>query len=123
MFRGCNRVSRQKLYKVAGASSSKAENKREQDAPASVIMTTYNPVSVNLNATEPRNGGEAEGNCVAARRGGKQPDAKEQSQIPVNSIRYLSVASLLANGEALVLKPANKKRLQLAELLYDRHFE
>ena len=63
-------------------------------------MTTYNPVSENLNATEPRNGGEVEGNCVAARRGGKQPDAKEQSQIQVNSIRYLFVASLLANGEA-----------------------
>lgn len=64
---------------------------------ASVIMTTYNLFSVNLNATKPSSGGEAEGNCVAARRGGNQPEAKEQSQIPVNSIRYLSVASLLAN--------------------------
>ena len=33
-----------------------------------VIMTTYNPVSENLNAAEPGSGGEAEGNCVAARR-------------------------------------------------------
>jgi len=67
---------------------------------ASVIMNIYNPVSENLNATEPVTGGEAEGNCVAARRGGKQPDAKEQSQTEVNSIRCSRTASLLANGEA-----------------------
>ena len=69
-------------------------------ADASVIMTIYNPVSANLNATEPDTGGEAEGNCVAARRGGKQPEAKEQSQTQVNSIRCARTASLLANGEA-----------------------
>jgi len=63
-------------------------------------MKTYNPVSENLNATEPGNGGEAEGNCVAARRGGEQPDAKEQSQTQVNPIRRMSVASLLVSGEA-----------------------
>jgi len=67
---------------------------------ASVIMTIDNPVSANLNATEPVTGGEAEGNCVAAKRGGKQPDAKEQSQTEVNSIRCSRTASLLANGEA-----------------------
>jgi hypothetical protein len=33
-----------------------------------VIMTIYNPISANLNATEPENGGEADGKCVAARR-------------------------------------------------------
>jgi len=71
-----------------------------QDACASVIMTIYHPVSVNLNATEPVPGGEAEGNCVAVRRGGKQPDAKERSQTEVNSIRCSRTASLLANGEA-----------------------
>ena len=63
-------------------------------------MNTYNPVSENLNATEPSAGGEAKGNCVAARRGGKQPAAKEQSQTSVNSIRYLSAASLRGIGEA-----------------------
>ena len=67
---------------------------------ASVIMTIYNPVSENLNATEPENGGKAEGNCVSVRRGGKQPKAKEQSQMQVNSIRCVLMASLLANGEA-----------------------
>jgi len=65
-----------------------------------VIMTTCNPVSENLNSTEPGNGGEVEGNCVAVRRGGKQPETKKQSQIQVNSIRCWSAASLLANGEA-----------------------
>ena len=63
-------------------------------------MTTYNPISENLIATEPGNGGEAKGNCVAARLGGKQPAAKEQSQTQVNSIRCWPAASLLANGEA-----------------------
>ena len=62
-------------------------------------MTTYNPISENLIATEPGNGGEAKGNCVAVRRGGKQPNAKEQSQTYVNSIRYVSVASLRVTGE------------------------
>jgi hypothetical protein len=57
-----------------------------QDAAASVIMNPYHPVSESLNATEPVNGGEAEGNCVAVRRGGEQPDAKEQSQTKVNSM-------------------------------------
>jgi len=67
-------------------------------AMARVIMTIDNPISANLNATEPVTGGEAEGNCVAVRRGGKQPEAKEQSQMQVNSIRYTRTASLLANG-------------------------
>ena len=36
---------------------------------ARVIMTIYNPISENLIATEPGTGGEANGNCVAVRRG------------------------------------------------------
>jgi len=46
----------------------------------------------------------AEGNCVAAMRGGEQPEAKVRSQIglprPVNSIRWLRGASLRSKGEA-----------------------
>jgi hypothetical protein len=46
----------------------------------------------------------AEGNCVAARRGGEQPEAKLSSQTgqqrPVNPIRPESVASLRNSGEA-----------------------
>jgi hypothetical protein len=41
-----------------------------------------------------------EGNCVAARRGGKQPEVNDQSATQVNSIRPARAASLLANGEA-----------------------
>ncbi len=63
-------------------------------------MTTYSPVCVNQTATKPDTGGEAEGNCVAVRRGGKQPNAKEQSQIQVNSIQLMHSASLLATVEA-----------------------
>ena len=44
----------------------------------------------------------AEGNCVAARRGGEQPEANDPSVTQVNSIRPVTLASLLANGEAQV---------------------
>lgn len=73
---------------------------RDKNVPARVIMKTYHPFSESLKASEPVNGGEAEGNCFVARRGGKQPEAKEQSQRPLNSIRRMSVASLRATGEA-----------------------
>jgi hypothetical protein len=46
----------------------------------------------------------AGGNCVAAMRGGEQPEAEVRSQIgllrPVNSIRWLRRASLCRKGEA-----------------------
>ena len=43
----------------------------------------------------------AEGNCVAAMRGGEQPEAEEQSRsVKLNSIRRPALASLLTKGEA-----------------------
>ena len=44
----------------------------------------------------------AEGNCVAERRGGEQPEANDQSIIKkmMNSIRPDALASLLLKGEA-----------------------
>jgi hypothetical protein len=42
----------------------------------------------------------AEGNCVAARRGGEQPEAKVSSVTIVNSIRPVVLASPLGKGEA-----------------------
>ena len=74
-------------------------------------MTTYNPVSENLNAAEPGSGGEAEGNCVAARRGGKQPDARKQSQTQVNSIQPMHAASLWSTGEARALRNFVRRHL------------
>jgi hypothetical protein len=41
-----------------------------------------------------------EGNCVAERRGGEQPEVNDQSVTQVNSIRPTVVASLPVNGEA-----------------------
>ena len=41
-----------------------------------------------------------EGNCVAAMRGGEQPEAEDWSQTKVNSIRHVQRVSLLASGEA-----------------------
>jgi hypothetical protein len=43
-----------------------------------------------------------QGNCVAERRGGEQPEVNDQSVTQVNSIRPAVVASLLDNGEAQV---------------------
>ena len=44
----------------------------------------------------------AEGNCVVERRGGEQPEAKDQSinKTMMNSIRPDALASLLLKGEA-----------------------
>ena len=47
-----------------------------------------------------RTGRAAKGNCVAARRGGEQPEADLRSQTKVNLIRPATVASLRLNGEA-----------------------
>ena len=41
-----------------------------------------------------------EGNCVAARRGGEQPEVNAQSATKVNSIRPCRSASLRIQGEA-----------------------
>ena len=76
-------------------------------------MTIYIPVSENLTATEAGSGGEAKGNCVAARRGGKQPDAKEQSQTQVNSIQPVYAASLLDSGEACAQRNLVRSHLPL----------
>jgi hypothetical protein len=43
-----------------------------------------------------------DGNCVAERRGGEQPEVNDQSVTQVNSIRPAVVASPLVNGEAQV---------------------
>lgn len=74
-------------------------------------MTTYYPFSANLNAAEPGSGGEAEGNCVAARWGGKQPDARKQSQTQVNSIQPLHAASLWSTGEACAARNFVRRHL------------
>ena len=47
-----------------------------------------------------RDRGAVEGNCVAAMRGGEQPETEDWSQIQVNSIRHLNRVSPLAKGEA-----------------------
>jgi hypothetical protein len=47
-----------------------------------------------------RNRSAVEGNCVAAMRGGEQPETEGWSRTKVNSIRQANRASLRANGEA-----------------------
>ena len=52
---------------------------------------------------------EAEGNCVAAMRGGEQPKAKDSSVTQVNSIRFMTLASLQSNGEAQMTPTTSKE--------------
>lgn len=52
---------------------------------------------------------EAEGNCVAAMRGGEQPKAKDSSVTHVNSIRFVTLASLQSNGEAQMTPTTSKE--------------
>ena len=47
-----------------------------------------------------RDRGAVKGNCVAARRGGEQPETEGWSRTEVNSIRHANRASLLGKGEA-----------------------
>jgi hypothetical protein len=52
---------------------------------------------------------EAEGNCVAAMWGGEQPKAKDSSVTQVNSIRFVTLASLQSNGEAQMTPTTSKE--------------
>jgi len=56
--------------------------------------------SESLSPSETSYGRAAEGNCVAARRGGEQPEADPQTQTLVKPIRPDTMASLLDKGEA-----------------------
>ena len=61
---------------------------------------TMKTTSESLSPSETRNGREAEGNCVAVRRGGEQPEAKAQTQTQVKPIRPATMASPRGKGEA-----------------------
>lgn len=67
-------------------------------------IKSMNSVCESHNPPGDRKAVAAGGNCVAARRGGEQPEAEVWSQIgrprPVNSIRWLRGASLRSKGEA-----------------------
>jgi hypothetical protein len=67
----------------------------------------------------------AEGNCVAERRGGEQPEANDQSIIKkmMNSIRPDALASLLAKGEAQNGKRPGKGERQLRDLTCGKNSE
>ena len=67
---------------------------------ASANEVTMIPTSESLSPPGTSYGRAAGGNCVAARRGGEQPEADPRSRTQVNPIRLPATASLLANGEA-----------------------
>ena len=64
------------------------------------VRTYMKSTSESLSHPETSNGRAAGGNCVVARRGGEQPEADLRSQTRVNPIRFATMASLLATGEA-----------------------
>jgi len=74
---------------------------RRQNAYASAPESAHQPWGGSPHRTEHWLS-VAEGNCVAERRGGEQPEANDQSIIKkmMNSIRPDALASLLAKGEA-----------------------
>ena len=60
----------------------------------------------------------AESNCVFNRKGGKQPEANEQSVTKVNSIRPSLSGSVLAKREPLTSRhDPDEARLRVAERL------
>ena len=67
----------------------------------------------------------AEGNCVAERRGGEQPEANNQSIINkmMNSIRPDALASLLSKGEARNGSRPGKGERQIRDLTCGRNSE
>ena len=71
-----------------------------RDARRQCVHETMNSMCESHNHPGGRNRGAVEGNCVAARRGGEQPETDRWSQTKVNSIRRSNRASLLAKGEA-----------------------
>jgi hypothetical protein len=70
------------------------------EAADSCVLENMNPVCESHNLGGGRYRRAAEGNCVAARRGGEQPEAEDRSQTKVNSIRRGKWASLRVQGEA-----------------------
>ena len=68
---------------------------------SSANEVTMRTTSESLSPPETSNGRAAGGNCVAVRRGGKQPEADPQTQREhVKPIRPATLASLLGKGEA-----------------------
>jgi hypothetical protein len=82
---------------VAGVMPIKAFEYQIAEGVRTHIMKS---TSESLSPPETSNGRAAGGNCVAARRGGEQPEADPRSQTKVNPIRFATAASLRGNGEA-----------------------
>ena len=83
-----------------GRSASKIGDSAGRDGRRQCVHETMNSMCESHNHPGGRNRGAVEGNCVAARRGGEQPETDRWSQTKVNSIRRSNRASLLAKGEA-----------------------
>ena len=85
-------------WRVKGAASPQEWDGTEVIPRANEV--TMRTTSESLSPSETRNGRGAEGNCVAVRRGGEQPEAKPQTQTQVKPIRPATMASPLGKGEA-----------------------
>jgi len=104
---GSNRSSAQRagrttLLAVRGCSVWQATRDRSkgQGPPRSCERTYMKSTGESASLPETSDGKAAEGNCVAARRGGEQPEADPRSRTKGAPIRPVATASLLRTGEA-----------------------
>jgi len=82
-----------------GSELARDSDHREQ-ARSQCVHETMNSECESHILRADRERGAVEGNCVAARRGGEQPETEGWSRTKVNSIRHVQRASLLGKGEA-----------------------
>ena len=90
------------------------------ESPCQCVHETMNSECESHYLRGDRDCGAVEGNCVAARRGGEQPETEGRSRTKVNSIRHVRRASLLARGEACRVSGKPVTALMLSKLATGR---
>jgi len=90
------------------------------ESPCQCVHETMNSECESHYLRGDRDCGAVEGNCVAARRGGEQPETEGRSRTKVNSIRHVRRASLLARGEACRVSGKPVTALTLSKLATGR---
>lgn len=96
----CRRRIQGRARRPRRAASCELLVRRVQRPRPSANEVTMITTSESLSPSETSNGRAAEGNCVAVRRGGEQPEVDPQTQTKVKLIRPATLASLLGKGEA-----------------------
>ena len=93
-------VKNRPFHRVHREPNRVSPSKPRAERPAQCVHETMNSECESHYLRGDRDCGAVEGNCVAARRGGEQPETEGRSRTKVNSIRHVRRASLLGKGEA-----------------------